>query len=225
MLWSINFVEYINLWIILIISIWLHEFAHARTADKLGDPTPKSQWRLTANPLAHIDPFWFLMLFLIHFGRWKAVQINPNYFKNPKTWEILVAFAGPLMNIFLSIIGILCIFVYYRIIWLSGPLLISDLYSIIQSDYILYFLYLFSAINISMAVFNMIPIPPLDGFRLFFAISHTRASRINLYINQFPIIAIILIFTVFGRYISIYVDTVSWFIFSRIYQIVWIFFL
>ena len=224
MLWSINIIEIINLAVILIISIWLHEYAHAWMSNHLWDPTPRLQWRLTPNPLAHIDPLWFLMLFIIHFWRWKAVQINPSYYRNPMLWEVMVAFAWPLMNIFLAGVGTLCIFIYYNIIWLS-PLPIYELQNLISIDYILYFLYLFCTINISMAVFNMIPIPPLDWFRIFFAISHNLASRINIYINQFPMIATVLVFSLFSWPISIYVINVSSYIRWRIYQIIWIFFL
>ncbi|NOZ44837.1 MAG: site-2 protease family protein [bacterium] len=77
-------VYYIILAVILLVSIGLHEYAHALISHKLGDPTPKMQNRLTPNPFRHIDPIGFFMIFLIHFGRGKPVQINPHYYQKPK---------------------------------------------------------------------------------------------------------------------------------------------
>ena len=99
-------VYYLSLAIILLIAIWLHEYSHAYVSYKLWDPTPKLQWRLTTNPLKHIDPIGFLMIFLIWFGRWKPVQVNPTYYKDPVKWELLVALAWPAMNLVLAIIWI-----------------------------------------------------------------------------------------------------------------------
>jgi Zn-dependent protease len=98
--------------VILLLSIGFHEYAHARASNKLGDPTPKLQGRLTPNPLAHIDPMGFLLIFIIHFGWGKPVQINPNYYKNPRIDEFLVAIAGPLTNILMAIIGIVVLKIY-----------------------------------------------------------------------------------------------------------------
>mgnify|MGYP000879363001 FL=1 len=98
--------------VILLLSIGFHEYAHARASNKLGDPTPKLQGRLTPNPLAHIDPMGFLLIFIIHFGWGKPVQINPSYYKNPRIDEFLVAIAGPLTNILMAIIGIVVLKIY-----------------------------------------------------------------------------------------------------------------
>jgi len=154
----IDIVQIIQLAIILAVSIGLHEYAHAYVSYKLGDPTPKLQWRLTPNPLKHIDPVWFLMIFIIHFGWWKPVQVNPMYYKNPRLWELMVALAWPATNLVLAFFGILFLIVSSKIIWLWNY--------INPSDPFIYFWILFSKINVALAIFNLLPIPPLDGFRL-----------------------------------------------------------
>src|SRR6056297_2015937 len=89
------------------LAIIFHELAHAITADKLGDPTPRSYGRLTLNPLAHLDLFGLIAFLLIGFGWAKPVPINPNYFKDPKKGNILVSISGPLANIFIAITTLL----------------------------------------------------------------------------------------------------------------------
>ena len=95
-------IYYVFLVIILLVSVWLHEYAHAWTSYKLWDPTPVLQWRLTPNPFKHIDIIWFISVFLIWFWWWKPVQINPIYYKNPTRDETLTAFAWPAMNLVLA---------------------------------------------------------------------------------------------------------------------------
>ncbi|MDP2669794.1 MAG: site-2 protease family protein [bacterium] len=92
-MFSFSAFELISLAITFVISISLHEYAHARASTKLGDPTPKLQGRLTPNPLKHIDPIGFLLIFIIHFGRGRPVIINPAYYKHPLRDELLVSLA------------------------------------------------------------------------------------------------------------------------------------
>ncbi len=154
-------VYYIFLAIILLISIWLHEYAHAWTSYKLWDPTPVLQWRLTPNPFKHVDIIWFISIFLIWFWWWKPVQINPIYYKNPTRDETLAAFAWPAMNLVLAFFWMLILMVYGKIIgiWIQDLLLING-------DFVVLFWQLFIRLNIVLAVFNMFPLPPLDGYRL-----------------------------------------------------------
>lgn len=157
MMWF-DLTNMIFLAIIFVISISLHEYAHAWTSWKLGDPTPKIQWRLTPNPLVHIDPIGFICIFLINFGWWRPVIINPNYYKNPIKDELLVSLAWPITNIILSIVGTVILLLYVKF---SGWLTYFD-----NSDLIVQFWFMFSWINIALAVFNMIPLPPLDWYRI-----------------------------------------------------------
>lgn len=131
-----------------------HEYAHALLATKQGDPTAKLSGRLTLNPLAHIDPIGALMIFLAGFGYAKPVPVNIRNFKNPKKGMAITAIAGPLSNLLLAFISI---------IFMNLVALISDA-TIVQVTVM--FLYYNAVININLAVFNLIPIPPLDGSRL-----------------------------------------------------------
>lgn len=142
--------------IILIISIWVHEYAHAWVSHKLWDPTPQYFKRLTPNPLAHIDPIWLIMVFIVHFWRGKPVPINPSYYKNPKVWEFLVSIAWPITNIILSLLCFVILKVY---LWSD----FVQMQAIANVDLIVKLLMSMWYLNIWLAIFNMLPIPPLDG--------------------------------------------------------------
>ena len=128
-IWLEQIISYVFLVIILLISIWLHEYAHARTSYRLWDPTPVLQWRLTPNPLKHIDIVWFISVFLIGFWWWKPVQINPIYYKNPIRDETLTAFAWPAMNLVLAFFWMLIMMVYGKIMWM---------WALCLSEYLIY---------------------------------------------------------------------------------------
>ena len=153
-------VNYIFPLIVLLISIWLHEYAHAWTSYRLWDPTPVLQWRLTPNPFKHIDIFWLLCVFLVWFWWWKPVVTNPIYYKDQRKWDILVAFAWPAMNLVLAFLWVVVMMVYAIIVgfW------VQDLFW--WWDLVVIFRQCFIRMNIALAIFNMMPIPPLDGYRL-----------------------------------------------------------
>lgn len=140
----------------------LHEFAHAQTAVWLGDDTPKYQGRLSISPLVHIDIIGFIMILIAHFGWAKPVEVNPNNFKNKRRDDILVSLAGPLMNLIIALffLGLMKV-VYY----VPESILNNQLYESIMNifDYTVW-------INVVLFVFNLLPIPPLDGSHIFFSL-------------------------------------------------------
>ena len=149
----------------LIFSLSFHEFAHAYVAYRLGDNTAAYQGRLTLNPLAHLDPFGSMMLLFIGFGYAKPVPVNPMNLHNPRTDMMKVAFAGPASNLLLCLIG--CLIMRF--------LGVNELTEVIYNsgEYVRTLnvtgniLFTFSVINMILAIFNMIPIHPLDGGQIF----------------------------------------------------------
>ncbi len=141
-----------------LIALSVHEAAHAYIAHKCGDPTARSLGRLTLNPAKHLDLVGTICMFVCGFGWAKPVPINSRYFKNPKRGMALTALAGPVSNLILGFIGAVAATLIGRL-----P------YSNITLAAYLFFFY-FMMINISYAVFNMLPIPPFDGSRVFYVI-------------------------------------------------------
>ena len=146
----------------ILIAITFHEFAHAFAADKLGDNTPRFQGRLTLNPLKHIDPIGFALLIVGGFGWGRPVEINPRNFKRNISMtkaEAIVSFAGPLTNFILSIIStvILAIVLKFNLL-INLPAKTAWLILIFLMELIL--------INVGLGLFNLIPLPPLDGSKI-----------------------------------------------------------
>lgn len=206
---------YIYLWIVFIISIWLHEFAHAWTANKLWDPTPKMQWRLTINPLKHIDILWFILIFIVQFWWWKPVTINPHYFSNRRRDELLVALAWPAMNFFLSFVGILVMFIYASMVFLPN----LPLWDMISKDMFLEFWYLFSWINIVLWLFNIIPLWPLDWWRIVQYIFPKTLAIMKQYNYQMIMMFVFFLVVIWPWqwFVSYYMQNVGTTIFSFFY--------
>ena len=158
---------YICLIPIVLLSLAFHEFSHAFVSNKLGDPTARNAGRLTLNPIRHLDPLGTLMIIVsslqgFGFGWAKPVPISPRYYKNARSGTMLVSLAGPLSNLLLAFIFAFPFF-YYREAW-NPDILSNTALNFLKSLIQLSTLGLF--INLSLAVFNLIPVPPLDGSKI-----------------------------------------------------------
>ena len=134
---------------VLLFSLVFHEFSHAWVANKLGDPTARYAGRLTLNPMAHLDPIGGLMILFVGFGWAKPVPVDIRYLRNPRVDMMKIAFAGPASNLLLAFIGGTIL----RLGFVHGTMAMMIMF--------------FTQINIMLAVFNMIPIAPLDGSQIF----------------------------------------------------------
>ena len=135
----------------------IHEYAHALIATKLGDETPRLSGRLTLNPFAHIDLLGALMIFLCGFGYAKPVSVNPRNFKDPKKGMAITAIAGPTSNLIMGFFFVFLTVLVQNVFYKANLMIVYPVIS---------FLYFAAAINVNLAVFNLLPIPPLDGSRI-----------------------------------------------------------
>ena len=147
-----------------LIALTIHEYCHGYAAYKMGDNTAKNLGRLTLNPIKHLDPYGAICMVLFHFGWAKPVPVNPRNFKNPKKGFAITAAAGPLSNLVLGFFSALIYLLFYTLVRDMTFESRNFTYHLISNT--LSFLYIFHSVNIGLALFNLIPIPPLDGSRL-----------------------------------------------------------
>lgn len=166
----------------ILVAATVHEYAHAYTAFRLGDATAKAEGRLTLNPLKHIDPIGAICMILFRFGWSKPVPINEYNFEKRELYTAIVAFAGPLSNLLLAFITGLV----FRILPEDTNFLI------------VFLLYSFATINIALAVFNLIPIPPLDGHKIVRAILPPQLRYYWEYLERYAIFLILFLILPFS---------------------------
>lgn len=163
--------------IAIIIAITIHEFAHAYIADRLGDPTPRLRDRVSLNPSSHIDPIGFISLFLVGFGWGKPVPYDPYNLTNPKKDSLLIALAGPTSNLILALL--LSLIIRFTNFYLLIPII---------------------SINVSLAIFNLLPIPPLDGSKILSGLLSNTKSIIweNFMTRNNSMLLLLFIFPIIG---------------------------
>lgn len=177
----------------IVIGLSFHEYAHALVAYKLGDDTPKLQGRVTVNPLAHIDPIGFLAILLIRFGWGKPVEIYPGNFKNRRRDTILVSLAGVMMNLMIAIF-----FTLVLKLMIAG--LGINVFLDGMGNSIFMMLYYVVFINLMLMIFNLLPVPPLDGFSIITEVFDLRKSEFYYWVSNrgFLILMILIVFNITG---------------------------
>lgn len=161
----------------LVIALVIHEYAHAKAADVMGDFTPRMTGRLTLNPMAHIDPIGLIMLLVVRFGWAKPVMINARNFRNWRQGELLVAVAGPVANLLVAFISLLAMAVLFKL----G--MFSEGVRLVLSMMVLF--------NINFAIFNMLPLPPLDGSKILMVLLPGRLAYKLISLERYSFIILI----------------------------------
>ncbi len=182
----IEFITYaISALVVIFLTMPVHEFAHAFAANKLGDPTAKYMGRLSINPLRHIDWLGAACILLFGFGWAKPVPINSRYFKRGKTDVAITAFAGPLSNLVVAFASMILMFLLAFILGDSSFIV-----------YVVTFFNYVAIININLAVFNLVPIPPLDGSKILAAVlPNNLYYKLMQYERYISIIVLVLLYT------------------------------
>lgn len=170
----------------ILIGFTFHEYAHAVVADRLGDKTPKFQGRLTLNPFVHIDILGFIMILIMHFGWAKPVETNPSAFKNRYRDDLKVSIAGPIANLIVAFVAsiIMVLLAKYGLLGLRGMLTLKGIIATIVS-YII-------SINCMLFIFNLIPIPGLDGFHILRDLFPSSYYKISGAIYKYQLIILLL---------------------------------
>lgn len=157
---------WLSRFVVMILCMPLHEAAHAFAADRMGDPTARNQGRLTLNPFRHLDLFGSVLLITVGFGWAKPVPVNPAKFQKPKLGMALTAVAGPLSNILMALVLLACYKVYPYFLIAQGVYTAHPLADTFFGEVI--------SVNLALAVFNLLPVPPLDGSKFFGAVLPDR---------------------------------------------------
>ena len=174
-----------------LLALSVHEAAHGWMAYKLGDPTAKMMGRVTLNPVKHLDPIGTLSMLLLGFGWAKPVPFNPHNFKKFRSGSALVALAGPVSNFLMAIVG--------YIVYLSMMIILQQNPAIMQSNFSIAYQALFNmaemffALNISLGVFNLIPIPPLDGSKVLFSFLPAKAYNFILNFERYGLFILFIV--------------------------------
>lgn len=168
----------------LVVAITIHEFSHAWMADRLGDPTPRLQGRLSLNPLRHLDPLGTLLLVLVRFGWGKPVVFDPYNLKHPRRDSALIALAGPASNVILAMLLALTIrFLGPEL----PPLFVAEVLSFMLT------------MNLVLAVFNLIPVHPLDGGKILVGfLPRETAQELDAFLQRYGFIILLLLIFPFG---------------------------
>ncbi len=191
--------EYLARLIVLFTAITVHECAHGYVAYKLGDPTAKYGGRLTLNPIAHLDPFGALCMVLFGFGWAKPVPINPMYFRDRKKGSALTALAGPVANVVLAFASTIFAALYYAFVFVKFPGFLTN--------FIFTVFVQLAFVNISFAVFNLIPFPPLDGSKILgMFLSYQNYNKLLMYERYgFPVLMILSITGILGKILGFFI--------------------
>ena len=188
---------------IVLLSLSVHETAHGYIAHKLGDPTAYNYGRLSLNPIKHIDPIGFLCMILFGFGWAKPVPINTRYFENPRRDMAITGAAGPLSNLCLALIHLVVlriVMIFATDAMLQGSIPSQTALTVLAL--VVYLLYMGVAMNVILAIFNLIPIPPLDGSRILYAISPDPVREVLNKIESYGIIIVYILILLFGNLFS-----------------------
>lgn len=171
-----------------LMAITFHEVAHGYVAFLLGDPTAKNAGRLTLNPIKHLDPVGTIALFLVKVGWAKPVPVNPNYFLHPRQGMILVSVAGPAVNF---VLAVLFAILFHVLLWLSPVAGASAASGMLQP--VLYMAQAGVLVNIGLGVFNLLPVPPLDGSNILAGILPPHLAQSYMQIGKYGFIILILL--------------------------------
>ncbi len=198
--WFVNsLTELVARLIVLFTAITVHEYAHGYVAYKLGDPTAKYAGRLSLNPLSHLDPVGALCMVFFRFGWAKPVPVNPMYFKDRKRDNALVALAGPVSNVILAFASTILTAIYY--------VFVLEIYNNFFTNFIFTVLIQLAVINISFAIFNLLPFPPLDGSKILGAfLSYENYNKLLMYERfGFPLLMILSFTGFLGRLLNLFI--------------------